>query len=85
MHVLADKKELEINELSIKYRKSHFNNKTNLSQVVDIYKDSRKINVKNRKIAKIILKLVFQKHKFQKIFFRKGHQQIKLGTRKETL
>ena len=54
MHVLADKKELKINELSIKYKKSNFNNKTNLSQVVDIYKDSRKINVKNRKIAKII-------------------------------
>lgn len=52
MHVLADKKELKINELSIKYKKSNFNNKTNLSQVVDIYKDSRKINVKNRKIAK---------------------------------
>ena len=51
MHVLADKKELKINELSIKYKKSNFNNKTNLSQVV-IYKDSRKINVKNRKIAK---------------------------------
>ena len=47
MHVLADKKELKINELSIKYKKSNFNNKTNLSQVVDIYKDSRKINVKN--------------------------------------
>lgn len=31
MHVLADKKELEINELSIKYRKSNFNIKTNLS------------------------------------------------------
>ena len=51
MHALADKKELKINELSIKYKKSNFNNKTNLSQVV-IYKDSRKINVKNRKIAK---------------------------------
>lgn len=83
MHVLADEKELKINELSFKYKKSNYNNKTNLSQVVDIYKD-RKINVKNRKIAKTILKLVLQKQKFQKISFRRK-VSIKLGTRKETL
>lgn len=83
MHVLADEKELKINEVSFKYKKSNYNNKTNLSQVVDIYKDSRKINVKNRKIAKTILKLVLQKQIFQKIFFRKK-VSIKLGTKKET-
>lgn len=81
MHVLADDKELKINELSFKYKKSNYNNKTNLSQVVDIYKDSRKINIKNRKIANTILKLVLQKQKLQKIFFRKK-VSIKLGTRK---
>lgn len=81
MHVLADEKELKINEPSFKYKKSNYNNKTNLSQVVDIYKDSRNINIKNRKIANTILKLILQKQKLQKIFFRKK-VSIKLGTRK---